>query len=243
MLINATTLLNRAWEIYRKRFWVFLGIMTPPVIASLSLTFFILLGTSLLRVDSASLNVLGFGVLILTAFLTLGSLIIQLWSQTALLYAIKDKGEDIGIKESYRRGWNKIISYFWISILSGFIIVGGFFLFFIPGFIFLIWFSFAPFILISEDKKGWKSLLSSKEYVRGNWWSIFWRFIFIGILVWLILYLFVIISSFINTGEVDKICLYIGYMLLAPIINIYSFLIYDNLKSIKNADFLDPKIE
>ncbi len=234
MLLNAKILLDQAWEIYKKRPRIFLEIMAFPVFASLLLSAFLTLGAGLLRLDSALFNGLGFGMLILAVILTLGLIIIQLWSQTALLHAIKDREENIGTKESYRRGWNKIVSYFWISFLSGLIISGGFFLFFVPGLIFLIWFSLASFTLISENKKGWPALLASKNYIRGNLWGVFWRFLFIGTLAYLFLYLLNVLASFIAIPAIEEIYFYIGYMIMSPVVTIYLFLVYENLKKIRN---------
>jgi len=229
MLLNAKILLDQAWEIYKKRPRVFLGIMTFPVFASLLLTAFSLLGASLLRLESAFFNALGLGMLMSSGVLTLGIIIIHLWSQTALLYAIKDREENIGIKESYRRGRNKIVSYFWISFLSGVVMAGGTLLFFVPGLVFFIWFSLASFVFISENKKGWSALMASKEYVKGNWRAVFWRFIFIGVISWLFFYLLTVLASFAAISGTVKI---IGYGLLTPMVTIYLFLIYENLKKL-----------
>lgn len=245
MLISATTLLNQAWKIYKKRFKVFFGIITLSVIIPLLLVFFLMLGLSLLSLSAVLLNGLGFATIILSVALIFGSIVIQLWSQAALLCAIKDREENISIKESYRRGWNKIISYFWVSFLSGIIITGGIFLFFVPGLIFFIWFSLASFVFISENKKGWSALMASKEYVRGNWWGIFWRFLFIGTIAYLFLYSFNVLAIFtvVSVIDIKKIYFYIGYLLLAPMVTIYLFLIYENLKKINSTDSVVQEIE
>ena len=236
MLLSAKTLLDQAWEIYKKRLRVFIGIMVFPVFASLLLTAFFLLDASLLRVHSAFFNMIGLVILILSGFLTLAVIVIQLWSQIALLCAIKDREENIGVKESYRRGWGKIISYFWVSFLSGIIITGGLFLFFVPGLIFFIWFSLASFVFISENKKGWSALAASKKYVRGNWLGVFWRFLCIAVISWLFFYLLTILASFVAVPAIEKIYFYVGYVLLTPMVTIYSFLIYENLKKIHSGD-------
>src|SRR3989338_6736119 len=220
----------------QKKFKVFLGIVILPAIVLLLFVFFIIFGAILLSSNSAFLNGLGLAALILSAVLALGGIIINLWSQTALLCAIKDREENIGIKESYRRGWGKIISYFWISFLSGIIITGGLFLFFIPGLIFFIWFSLASFVFISENKKGWSALAASKKYVRGNWLGVFWRFLCIAVISWLFFYLLTILASFVAVPAIEKIYFYVGYVLLTPMVTIYSFLIYENLKKIHSGD-------
>lgn len=232
LLSSPKILLNQTWEIYKKRFEIFLGIMILPVTVSFLLTYLIALGASLSHSSSGNFVILGVVMLAFGAILSLGGVVVQLWGHTALLYAIKDREEGIGIKESYRRGWNKIISYFWISFLSGLIILGGFFLFFVPGLVFLIWFSLASFVLIYEDKKGWQALMKSREYIKGNWWGVFWRFLFAGIIIWLFLFLFNILFSFVMAYDFEKMYFYIGYVLSAPVATIYLSLIYENLKKI-----------
>lgn len=231
MLLNSTTLLNQAWEIYKKQFKIFSGIMIPPVIVYLLASLFSVSGISLLNSNSTILEIFGIIVLVLSLVLVLGGILIQLWSHTALLCAIKNRKEDIDIKESYKRGWNKIISYFWISFLSGLIISGGFILFFIPGLIFLIWFILAQFILIYEGKKGWSALMSSREYIKGNWWMVFWRFLFIGLIFGFFLCLLDLSAKFVVTNAFKEIYFYIGYILSVPMVTIYLSLVYENLKA------------
>ncbi|MBU6431467.1 MAG: hypothetical protein KGJ58_03170 [Patescibacteria group bacterium] len=238
MLLNAKVLLDQAWEIYKKSFWIFFGIIILPMLASTALTYSISASTSLLLLKSPSLNSLGLEMLILSGALTLAVIVIQVWGQTALLCAIKDRKENIGLKESYRRGWDKIISYFWVSFLSGIIISVGLFFFLVPGLIFLVWFGLASFVFISENKKGWSALMTSKNYARGNWRGVFWRFLFIGTIAYLFLHLFNTLEVFTPIPAIREIYFYFGYALMSPMATIYLFLIYENLKKIKNDDFV-----
>ena len=61
-------------------------------------------------------------------------------------------------------------------------VMGGFLLFFVPGIIFAIWFSFAAFILIQEDLRGVDALAKSKFYVKGRILPIFGRFFILFVL-------------------------------------------------------------
>src|SRR5206468_3309699 len=83
----------------------------------------------------------------------------------------------------YKKAFRKIRSYWWVSIVSSAVIITGYLLFIIPGIIFSIWFIFAPFILLIEDRKGIDALLQSKAYMKGYWWAIFLRVIFMYIAV------------------------------------------------------------
>ena len=181
-LPGATAIFGQAWAIYKQRLGTFLGVMAIPMLIMVVLLAVLagggLLGVSLL---SSKFAAGGIGLLILLAILFFVIIFIsQAWGQTALLYAVKDSQEKIGVMESYRRGWHKIFSYWWVGLLTGFITLGGFLLLIVPGIIFATWFSLAVFILIAEDLKGMNALLKSKEYVKGKWGGVFWRFFFIG---------------------------------------------------------------
>lgn len=234
MLSSPPNLLKQAWEIYKKRFWVFLTIMIVPLFAPsilASILFPARINTG--HFGTESFNTLSLGLLVIVGVLVLVSIFIHLWSQIALIYAIKDREGGVEIKEYYRRGWNKVASFFWVYILSNLIIAGGFILFFVPGLIFLIWFIFAPFSLIIEDKKVFQSLSASKEYVKGYWFSMFWRFFVIVILAWLVSWITSFVFSLLGVGNVNKINLYIIYVLFNPIMMIYLFLIYGELKKMR----------
>lgn len=243
MLPNATILLKQSWKIYKKRFLVFLGIVIVPLfIPSLlvSVLFpFLMIKTA--QFGAESFKALSFGALAIIFLLILVSAILHLWSQSALLCVIKDREENIGVKESFRQGWNKIVSLFWVYLLSEFVIVVGLFLFFVPGLIFLIWFIFAPIVLIVENKKGFSALLASKEYVKGNWSGVFWRFLIFLVLVWVVLLAMSSILDFIGVGNINKINLYACYILFTPFSLIYLFLIYENLKKIKTDKLVSQK--
>lgn len=170
-------LLERVFQTYKDRFWTLVGIMLLPFLLGLvwmgiwQLLGFIFIGVNE-RVFLESIIPLLFLVSFVLVSLVI-SVIASLWSSVALIFAIKEK--DIGIKEAFARGWHKIISYWWISILLAFLVLGGFLLFFVPGIILSVWFSLALYILVAEDKKGTNALFRSKQLVSGKWWTVFWK--------------------------------------------------------------------
>lgn len=237
MLPSAIMLLKQSLEIYKKRFWTILAIVIVPLFApSLLVSTLFPLKIKIGHLGVESFSSMGLGLLMIIFLLTLTSAILHLWSQVALIYVIKDREKNIGVKESFRQGWNKIGSSFWVYLLSDFIIIGGLFLFFVPGLIFLVWFIFAPFALIVENKKGFPALLASKEYVRGNWLSVFWRLLIITVLMWVVFWAISLVAGFIGIGNVSRIKLYVSYVLFTPFSIIYLLLIYENLKSLKNSN-------
>lgn len=223
-LLGVTTILGQAWSLYKQRLWIFLGIMIIPTLVFVGLLL-VLMGGIFLGFPLFSFL---FGIVFFLAIFIGGT-----WGQTALLYAIKDSQEKIGIVEAYRRGWSKILSYWWVLLLLMFIVIGGTFLFIIPGIIFAIWFSFSLYILIAEDLKGMDALLKSKEYVKGKWGSVFWRLFFIGILSTIIYLVPDIIFSILEIPYIQEISDFIIWLFLTPLITTYSFLLYSNLKAVR----------
>ena len=237
-LLAAPALLGQAWSLYKQRFGTFVGVMIMPIVLLIGLLTLVAGGSFALFILLSKFS--AGGIIFPIIFVLLIVLVIflsQIWGQTALLYAVKGSQERIGIKESYRKGWHKIGSYFWIIILAAFITIGGLLLLVIPGIIFIFWFSLAFFVLIAEDLKGMDALLKSKEYVRGRWGSVAWRIFFIGIISFFISLMLTLIFSFLKIPLGEIIVRIINGLFLTPLVMTYLFLMYNNIKTVK-GDFV-----
>ncbi len=240
-LASPTDLLKEAWELFKLRFPIFANIVIISALGSgilIAIMVAVLMGSGILNLVATkgainNLSDLSFflnlGALIVFILFFFAIVILQVWRQSAILFAIKDSKENIGTKESYKRGWHRIGSFFWVGLLQCIIVFGGFLLFAIPGIIFSVWFSFATYIFIAEGTGGMNAILKSKEYVAGYWWKILWRFIFIGLVVFGINFAIMIVSL------VIPVLPNLLMIFVTPLTVIYSFLIYKNLKAIKEA--------
>ncbi len=236
-LLSASATFGQAWKLYKQRFGTFLGVSLFPLL--FMIVFMLLIGLVGIATGfslASFPDLIGIKIIFLVVFAVLIAIVvsvIQVWGQAAMIYAVKDTEEKIGIIESYRRAWKKLLSFWWISLLVGIITAGGFFLFVIPGIVFAVWFSFAMVVLIAENVKGMNALFTSREYVRGRWWAVLWRFLFIG-LVYLLVYLGTLLFRLIPMPELAyQIIDFVVSFLFTPIIAIYSFLVYKNLKATK----------
>lgn len=251
-LPSPTDLLKETWGIYKARFKTFAGIILvqfAPLVIMLIIGILSFIpmqshvGGSGYEITVKIVNLL---LAILAIITILFLIIMQFWGQSSLIFAIKDNEENIGVKESYRRGWSKIGSIFWVGLLSGIIVLGGFMFFVIPGIIFSTWFSLAAMIVVAESLGGMNALLKSKSYVAGYWWEVFWRFLFIGLVLFGVNLIFAIPAGIVNfiagltksglLSAIGMIFSFIGNivaLLLAPLTVIYTFLVYKNLKAIK----------
>lgn len=215
---TVSTLLGESWKIYRSKIDRLLGVLIPPFLLSLLVNF----------LDSVSENLY---LSVLSFFLVVIYIILWLIVIPALIYILK---EDVGIREAYQKAVKILISYIWISVLTGLIVFGGFWLLIIPAIIFAVWFILADYVLICEEKRGMDVLLRSKHLVTGRWRGVFWRFLAINFLFFILLSpLFLPLAlEIISEGVFDLIMPFFTF-LITPFYVIYGFLIYENLKRIK----------
>lgn len=75
--------------------------------------------------------------------------------------------------------WALIWPFAWVTLLQGLTTVGGFLLFILPGFVFLVWFAFAQQALLIDGKRGLDALAQSREMCRGRFFDVAWR-LFLG---------------------------------------------------------------
>ncbi|MBD3282459.1 MAG: hypothetical protein GF387_02510 [Candidatus Portnoybacteria bacterium] len=219
-LPSAGELLKEAFKIYKRRFLTLFAISFLALIIPIILTF---IGT--IHIEG-TVGAIAFLLLALIVSLFI------LWSILGLIYAIKEESLNIG--KAYKNTLSKIHSALWVSILSFLITFFGYILFLIPGLIFSIWFSFGLFILISENTKGLKALLKSKKYIKGYWWAVFGRQIFISLILMIVAIPIMFIlqiagSSQSLTGVVEGVLVLFYF----PLLFTYNFLVYKKIKEIK----------
>ncbi len=222
-LTSISALLGNSWELFKNRFWTLNSLYLLSV-------FFLLLFIGIF---------LGIGFLLAMLFpenknaFIAGSVVVGMipgfigmfWGFSAFIFAVTDG--TLGIRDSLKKGRHRVLSFLWLYNLTGFIITGGFLLLVVPGVIFLIWFAFAQFILASEDERGMKALLKSKEYVREKWFDVFLR-------------LFVIWIMSACVGMVPVIGPIVS-LLFFPFVMIFIYLVYRDLKEIKGDGMVYPQ--
>ncbi|GAI56590.1 unnamed protein product, partial [marine sediment metagenome] len=155
----------------------------------------------------------------------LATSLISILGTASLISAVKEVPKDWKVRGVLKEGWSKYWPFFWVSLLTGLVIGLGFLLFILPGIIFVIWLAFSVYTVICEDKKGFKALSRSRELVKGHWWATAKR-----------IFALMIITFPLSLGA--QSIPYLGqfaYMILfTPFSIIYSYLIYQNLKEIKD---------
>ncbi|MCL7487311.1 MAG: hypothetical protein M8357_03940 [Desulfobulbaceae bacterium] len=221
-LIPISELFSRTWTQYKRRALPLLAVLLIGTVmfgglSMITVLFGIFGGAILAHVihDTTAIFIMA----PLMTILLLAVIILFIWCQTALAAIVVD--EELGIIEAFQRGWEYLWPMTWVvTILSG-ILTTGFALGVLPGFLFLVWFSFCPFILLAEDRRGLDALLVSREYVRGYGWNTFGKMA----VVWLLSVMAAIVPFL---GQLLSI-------LFAPFFMLYILEMYHDLKSVKGA--------
>lgn len=220
------TLFRLSWDQYKKRALPLLAVLliSTVVIGSLmlALVLCVTVGGAMLNhfTDERTATYL---VIVLVCVLLLVVTVLVIWSQTALLALVVN--EDLGIIESFQAGWTYLWPMAWVLTLAASILLTGFALGVLPGFLFAVWFGFCMYVLLEEDRRGMDALLASKEYVRGHWWSTFGKLL----LLWLIS---AVISFIPFIGQVFS-------LLFAPFFMLFLLAMYRDLKAAHGVAAVD----
>ncbi len=208
-------LFGRTWEVCKGRFGTLIALYLLMILLFI-LPLAVFGGTGFaLTLVLPDLKAILLGVSLTIGIVT--SMVTLFWGMSGLLYAVTD--DTLTVRGALTSGWPKVGGLIWLLSVLGFLTTGGFLLLFIPGVIFTVWFIFGQFIFIEEDERGMRALLKSKEFVRGYGFDVFVRLL----LIWLISTLL---------GLVPFVGPLLSFLFL-PFVMIYSYLIYQDLKTLK----------
>lgn len=234
-LPKALELLKESWEIFIAGFKTYAGIMLIPNVLTL-LPIALILGSGATFDPGYFQGAGAIQEIILFLLVITIVLFFQIWGYLALIHAVQESTTGLGILEAYRLAGPKLPSFFWLSSLMGIIVFAGFLLLVVPGILFLVWFALAPYVLVGESLKGFDALSRSKQYVKGRGLEVFWRLFVITVIStvipaaaekgfeWLSIPFGGLLSQFLTA------------LVFWPLITIYSFLIYQHLKTSRNPD-------
>jgi len=203
------TLLKNTWGVFKARFFTLILIIL--------LTFLLMIiGSAVAFIPTLISPTLIF-ITVILIFIVM--LYVMSRCYAALYYAIP---RACNVREAFKETKGRTLPFLWIMILQMSVIMGGYFLFVIPGFVLAIWLFFPLFIFIEEDERGMNALLKSMAYVRGHGLSILWK-LFVMFLVLGLIGLIPIAGPILS-------------ILLVPFPIIFSYLLYHELREIK-GDF------
>lgn len=217
------SLLRGSIDIFLSNPKLFVGIYLIPGILSFLLAFLISYGQGL------GLSMLAnFSIVIL---LSIAMIVISILMAVAVMLAVIDP--TLTIWQAYERAKSFFLQYLLLSVLISLVTFIGFFLLIVPGIIFLVWFAFAYYILLIEEKSGIDAMKRSKELVTGKWWAVFWRLV---ALLAVVMVVSIIFASIVNVGSSPLVYTIMNILnilvsaVLVPVSIAYMYLLYKDLK-------------
>lgn len=237
VLKNAGEFLNESLEIFKQHYRTLLSI--SAIIMAPSILFSVFSEKSVLASVTKTFG--SYAAILFGTVLVILYVIISSWGQIALMYAVKDREKSVDISQAFALAWHKIGSYWWVALLSGFLVLGGFILFIIPGFLFALWFCLSSFVLVAEEEKGMNALLKSREYMRGKAWPTLWRFL----VLFFSIVLFALLPGIFFGGLPEPwngvITQGVFSFFVVPFNVVYMYLLYRNLVEIKGEFTFAPE--
>ncbi len=192
--------------------------------------------------------------------LSLVGVFFQWISLIATIKAIRncDVNEDFTFKSIVKESMGLIGPFLWVTILTGFVTIIPAIFLFVPAIILGVYLSFYTFTLILDNKRGLSSLSTSLYYVKGNFWQVLLRYLFIWLIIFAVLIVIMLVGvfmlyiaigisnpdSFVNlfknfseTSLIGTVIFVIfsvlTYCVVIPITAIYSYIMYKSLKRLK----------
>lgn len=221
-LLSIPDLFKKSFEIYKPRIWtmVLLGLVSWVS----SIVIFAIFGAAGFITFVIGKNALPFNLLTTLVVLvgTLLAIIVSLWVNVALIYAVKEENAKSSAKDLLMMVRSRMVSYYWVAFLNALVVLAGFILFIIPGIIFSVWFCFSQYAFVFEGSTGGKALGRSRDLVKGYWWPVLGRI--------LILAAISILISFIS-----RLGFLINSLFTVPFGIVYMYTIYQDLKRVKSV--------
>jgi len=99
--------------------------------------------------------------------------VLGLLMSVSFVYNALYRKKEMSVRETLAGGKKYFWKYFWFSIVYFIFIALLFLLFIIPGIIFSVFWAFALYVLVGENKGILESLKTSHNLIRGKWWRVF----------------------------------------------------------------------
>ncbi|MCX6740740.1 MAG: hypothetical protein NTZ49_05965 [Candidatus Parcubacteria bacterium] len=181
-LVDIGEILKKGWNLFKNNYQQFVNPLL--ILAGSYLVFMLVLGV-MPYAETYGIPML----LVILGFLlfALAYIFISLWITIVIIKIIANLylSQPVEMRKIYEESFSKVPSYLWANILNFLVVFAGLILFVIPGIIFSIWFTFAPYvnILADTDNKGVASLKSSYYLTKGRWLDVFIRLFVCGLVV------------------------------------------------------------
>lgn len=198
---------------------LFVGIMLVPAILSYLVGFFEPTSAVFTITDT---------VIFVTIMLVL--FVVNVFMAIAMANAFANRS--LSVVDAYKMSKVHFWRYIGFSIVLSLILGIAYILLIIPGIIATVWFAFAFFVLVLENKGIKDSLKQSREYVRGRWWGVAGRMlglILLSALLGIVIALVAIPLSYFLPEMLVALVIVAGNMVITPITMGYLYALYQDV--------------
>ena len=222
-------LMAASWHLYVRGFINFIGMYLWGLLGLLPLFVLVLLAWLVFLVAGWQ----SFGLYCLFGALGLLALAWAIYygtrAKVGLLLLIRDDFKSVNgaFKESRIFFWR----YLWASLLITLITVVLLFCLVVPGIAVMIFYAFALFAVVFENKRTFSSVERSYDLVKGYWWPVFGRILFLTVLAVLISIIFNLPMPHLSGWQLNSYSAVINliWMLISPFFLVYAYYIYKDL--------------
>lgn len=180
VLGNTFRLISRSWEAFKLNAQAFILLYVVPTIA-------VTIGVAILGrafrdnsfasdLDATKLAaaiVAGIGIAIIACILTIASIVLQLASA---------RGKKLSATDALSSAMSLLPNFIVMAILSALIILGGFVLLILPGFLAIFFLVFASYFLVDKNLRPIDAMRASYEMTKRNW-KIVLALIFVQVII------------------------------------------------------------
>ena len=236
-IIKSKDLIKESWLVYSKNILKFIEVFfygLVGVVPVFGLMILVILYAEFIG-DKAPLaiNIIS-GIIAFIAFIA--SIYI------ALVYSIRAKVASIlllknnftSAKENFKEAKSYFVKFLGVSMLLVVLVIAWGFVFIIPALIFAIYYGFAQYILVAEDKRPFSAIERSYDLVRGYFWPVFGRFALIALIGMMAYWILSLPVSNVNEQStvyvLYSIFMNIIWAIISPYFLIYTYKIYQSLK-------------
>lgn len=227
-----SVLLKQAWQIYKINYKKLILINLFPLLGAIP--FMVLL------LAFKALNPANVGVIAIFAVLGVAALAFMIYlavsAQAGFMEMVKNL--NLGVMEAVNEGRKIFWLFLGLSLLVAVFVLLWTLLLVIPGIIFGVYYSFALYILVFEKVGGLAAIKRSKQLIKGYWWGVMGRILFMVLVITVPL---MVLSSLSAAMPRESLAFQLWSTLtniisfiIAPLTSVYSILIYKDLVRIKN---------
>lgn len=237
-MIKSFDLIKDTWQIYKKNLLKFIEVFVYGLVGvvpmfAILLLFFVYNVTGLANSASFSTN-FTLGVIALAAFIYSIYLAIVYSIRTKVASILLLKNNFTSAKENFKEAKPYFVKFLGVSLLLVVLVIAWGFVLIIPALIFAVYYGFAQYILVAEDKRPFTSIERSYDLVHGYFWPVLGRLALISAIAMFVYWILAIPMPHLQSNEWAafsySIFIDLVWAVISPYFLIYAYNIYKSLK-------------